>query len=822
MNTEKTVKELEKEQEAQLEIEQRIKPDESKQKEKKKKKIFRGHKWLFSGVFLSLIAAIVFTCFYGFFERQANANLDNPLESMDNMSYIYRNCYVLYRDLYNRQSLENADYMDLYLKPTEECEVSQDEDFLYKIQKMYENGYEEEDGYVTGWISGNSDFDDSDNSISKGILSVRGMQELYEVSNYLNNYFEDMEANFRLLNSNFDYVIQDTVTGEFVTNMSSPNINIRDQFFYVSFLFDEFGNVSVDGDVLGNDATRVRKYANAVIRDDSLYQLLDENAYYTEYQKYMQLAMPTNCRVTFCISKADWQQMTNDEHSTFYLYDDDEYLISFSQGAAYEFSNCSEVYLLMLLIMVFAAAFLPGVFVGEGWKENKICRPALELLLIVGYLLCVLSGFVVELVGWVKSGNAIDSILAYFTFEIAVFWWVYFVNILVLTVLFFGAWYIGICIRALRALGIKEYIKQRSFFYQIFPYVKQKLLGVYDTVVHFDVTKKANKLILKIVIVNAVILFVIGSLWVGGFTIAIIYSVILYCILRKYISDLQKKYSILLKATNEIAEGNLNVTIDEDLGVFEPFKPQIIRIQDGFKRAVEEEVKSQRMKTELITNVSHDLKTPLTAIITYINLLQEEDITEEQRKEYLNTLERKSLRLKVLIEDLFEVSKATSQNISLNIMDIDIINLVKQVQIEMSDKLTSANLDVRIQLPEEKYILPLDSQKTYRIFENLFGNIAKYAMPGTRVYVNANILRDGQNGDTGIEITLKNITAAELHVTPEELTERFVRGDSSRNTEGSGLGLAIAKSFTELQGGKFNIQLDGDLFKVTVSWKKPQ
>ena len=167
MNTEKTVKELEKEQEAQLEIEQRIKPDESKQKEKKKKKIFRGHKWLFSGVFLSLIAAIVFTCFYGFFERQANANLDNPLESMDNMSYIYRNCYVLYRDLYNRQSLENADYMDLYLKPTEECEVSQDEDFLYKIQKMYENGYEEEDGYVTGWISGNSDFDDSDNSISK-------------------------------------------------------------------------------------------------------------------------------------------------------------------------------------------------------------------------------------------------------------------------------------------------------------------------------------------------------------------------------------------------------------------------------------------------------------------------------------------------------------------------------------------------------------------------------------------------------------------------------------------------------------------------------
>ena len=218
------------------------------------------------------------------------------------------------------------------------------------------------------------------------------------------------------------------------------------------------------------------------------------------------------------------------------------------------------------------------------------------------------------------------------------------------------------------------------------------------------------------------------------------------------------------------------------------------------------------MKVELVTNMSHDLKTPLTAIITYVNLLKVEGITEEQRRDYLATLERKSLRLKGLIEDLFEFSKASSQNVTLNIMDVDIMNLVKQVAFEMSDKLGESGLDVRMNLTEEKVILPLDSQKTYRVYENLFGNIAKYALPGTRVYVN------GFRIDDTVVITLKNISAQEITVDSSELTERFVRGDASRNTEGSGLGLAIAKSFTELQGGVLELEVDGDLFKVTTTW----
>lgn len=271
----------------------------------------------------------------------------------------------------------------------------------------------------------------------------------------------------------------------------------------------------------------------------------------------------------------------------------------------------------------------------------------------------------------------------------------------------------------------------------------------------------------------------------------------------------RKNTRVLLKATGEIAKGNLDVVITEDLGVFQPFKPEIEKIQNGFKKAVDEEVKSQRMKTELITNVSHDLKTPLTAIITYVDLLKNEK-DEEKKKEYIDVLERKSLRLKVLIEDLFEISKASSKNVTLNIIDVDVVNLFKQVKFELEDKIKAANLEFRCTYPEEKVILPLDSQKTYRIFENLLVNIVKYAMPYTRVYVE--ITKEKEK----VRIRMKNVSATELNFNPEELTERFVRGDTARNTEGSGLGLAIAKSFTELQKGKLKIETEADLFKVEV------
>ena len=194
------------------------------------------------------------------------------------------------------------------------------------------------------------------------------------------------------------------------------------------------------------------------------------------------------------------------------------------------------------------------------------------------------------------------------------------------------------------------------------------------------------------------------------------------------------------------------------------------------------------MKTELITNVSHDLKTPLTAIITYVNLLKEEGITDEERENYINVLERKSMRLKVLIEDLFEVSKATSKNVKLELAKVDIISLLKQVRLELSERVEKSELDFRWNFQEEKVYLTLDSQKTYRIFENLLINILKYSLEGTRVYI------DVSDNEDIVTITMKKYFKGELNFNPGDITERFVRGGCFKeNTEGSGLGLAIVK-----------------------------
>jgi len=363
-------------------------------------------------------------------------------------------------------------------------------------------------------------------------------------------------------------------------------------------------------------------------------------------------------------------------------------------------------------------------------------------------------------------------------------------------------------------LGVKEYIRQYSFFYQIFPTMKKWWQKCKDEINQFNFEDDGTKLILKLVIGNFIIVAIMCCMWFVGAMIAVVYNFILFYVLANKYDKITKDYEILRKGTKRIAEGDLSTIITEDIGMFEPLKDDLTQIRDGFKKAVDEEIKSQRMKTELISNVSHDLKTPLTAITTYVELLKKEDITEEERKEYVATLDRKSQRLKVLIEDLFEVSKASSKDVLLNLMNVDIVKLMKQVVIEHKEKYDEAGLQLHWKVPEEKVELQLDSQKTYRVFENLFSNIQKYAMPHSRVYI------DVTDDDGQVSIIVKNMSAEPLNVAAEELTERFVRGDASRNTEGSGLGLAIAKNFTEAQKGSFEVCVDGDLFKTTLIWKK--
>lgn len=382
-------------------------------------------------------------------------------------------------------------------------------------------------------------------------------------------------------------------------------------------------------------------------------------------------------------------------------------------------------------------------------------------------------------------------------------------------------------------VGPVRWFKERTLTGKLGRALKKAASRTCRELEQIDFNEKSTRSILKIVGINFILLTVLCSLWFYGIFGLLVYSAVLYVILQKAYGRVREKYQNLLKVTNELAEGNLDVEITEDLGVFEPFRREIGKIQSGFKKAVDAEVKSQRMKTELITNVSHDLKTPLTAIITYVNLLKEPGITIQEREEYVQVLERKSLRLKALIEDLFEVSKANSQTMKLNLMEVDVVSLMKQVKLELSEQLSDSGIDFRFQLPEKRVVLTLDSEKTYRIFENLLVNIAKYGMPGTRAYVEieetgaqeksaGRVTEDGESRESRgeVRITMKNISAAELPKDADELTGRFVRGDQSRNTEGSGLGLAIVKSFVELQKGRFQVETEADLFKAVIVWKK--
>ena len=779
-------------------------------------------KWLIIGLIVSLAASGIFTACYGIFERRAESRrneqyIADPLETSNTITYLYQNCYLLYRDLYNKEHQTSLSYVELYMQPTEGNEWLNDD------RKRAEVAYGDTEELTI------PEGADPENYAAQGILAA-------QTGEYLEEHFNTLENSFGQLNNLYDYRIRDTQTGEILSNLADTDIVAEEQSFYLTFVFDAYGNDATLGNtVIGSDTTTLRKTAAEVIRNCGLTRMVDANMDTTidaGHNTMFRLEMPKNCEITFCISRQAAQSLGQNGQYIYYDQDMNNVSVYFSMGeyASYYLSGCQQMFLILALLIFLLALVLPGLGEERAWEKVMLLKLPVEAIVVI---LVVIAGIgseqVVGLVSWVRSGHALGTVLRGNSAQIQLLTIIltYALNVLAVAALFFIAWCLGVSLRAMRVQGARAYLRQHSLCYLLVPFWKKlwrgmkkgfsigrdKVVDVYHDAEHFDVTKDGKKLILRIVLWNALILVIVCSLPLGGLTIAIIYSVILYFLLRRYISKLQKKYGLLLKATNEIAQGNLNVTIEEDLGVFEPFKPQIYRIEEGFRNAVAEEVKSQRMKSELITNVSHDLKTPLTAIITYVKLLQEPGVTQEQRKEYLETLDRKALRLKALIEDLFEVSKANSRNITLDIRDVDIVSMVKQVEFEMEDKLTDAGLEVRMSLPEEKVIVPLDSQKTFRIFENLFGNIAKYALPGTRVYVN------GFTAKEDVTIILKNITAQELSVSGEELTERFVRGDTSRNTEGSGLGLAIAKSFTELQSGKFRIELDGDLFKVVLTWK---
>ena len=272
----------------------------------------------------------------------------------------------------------------------------------------------------------------------------------------------------------------------------------------------------------------------------------------------------------------------------------------------------------------------------------------------------------------------------------------------------------------------------------------------------------------------------------------------------------------LLEAGQRIAKGELDCKVDTSKlrGPFKEHGEDLNSITDGMNRAVGERMKSERFRTELITNVSHDIKTPLTSIINYVDLLEKEQPENEKMREYLEVLDRQSAKLKKLIDDLLEASKASSGSLSVNLTECELGILLDQMAGEYSEKLSAAGLELILTKPEASVKIMADGRHMWRIFDNLLNNICKYAQRGTRVYLD--LTADALKAT----VTFRNISATRLNISGDELTERFVRGDSSRNTEGSGLGLSIAQSLAQLQKGALDITVDGDLFKVVLRFDR--
>lgn len=297
----------------------------------------------------------------------------------------------------------------------------------------------------------------------------------------------------------------------------------------------------------------------------------------------------------------------------------------------------------------------------------------------------------------------------------------------------------------------------------------------------------------------------------GLFMILVIFNAIAVTVIVIFTAiQLQR----IKKGGERIADGDIDYKIDTAYMYpeFKSFCASLNNISRGMQNAVNEKMKSERMRTELITNVSHDIKTPLTSIINYVDLIKKEEPENEKIKEYIGVLDRQSVRLKKLIEDLVEASKASTGNLTVNLAECEAGVLLSQTVGEFDERLKNAGLTPVLNIPEEPVKIMADGRHLWRVFENLTGNVCKYSMPGTRVYMEL-VKRDGK-----AVITFKNISKYELNISGEELMERFVRGDKSRNTEGSGLGLSIARSLTELQRGEMRIEVDGDLFKVTLTF----
>ena len=609
-------------------------------------------------------------------------------------------------------------------------------------------------------------------------------------------------------------LIRNMSLGQLDENGTAKAEEILDKYlFYMVLDFDKDGNYSFKA-LHGIDADKCQTVMDNTVQE---WKVRSANLYkeYTDGSIKYNLPPIKNATFTIGLTKEGATQIVNAPYnSSINNYNGIYHLLSGDK--MHTLGQMTMVAVLIMCVYALVGFILPNSIRNDVFAMGSVIKVPIEVMVILVSLIA--SAFIainpLQLID-ISTSDSLENLLMQMVpiSATTASWGVVIGNLGYWMILFALCLMGGIYIRDIFSKEDRKVIFNSCITVRVVKWMISKVKKFFSWMNNLDLKDGYEKFILAALGVNFLAITICSSIWGFGIITGAIYSVILYGLIKKKFGKVLEDYKKLETITEDIANGDFGSVPKEDLGVFNPIKENLENIEKGFSAAVSEEVKSQKMKTELITNVSHDLKTPLTSIITYVDLLKKEGITEEERQKYLDTIDKKSNRLKFLIEDLFEVSKATSGNVKMNPMKVDVVSLIKQTLVELEDKLNAAHLEVKGNFPEEKVILELDSMRTFRIFSNLISNISKYSMPYTRVYIN--VKRDAEN----TEIEFKNISAEELNCDVENLTERFVRGDKSRNTEGSGLGLAIAKSFTELQDGKMKVSSDGDLFKVVLTFK---
>lgn len=633
------------------------------------------------------------------------------------------------------------------------------------------------------------------------VLSL-GEDVPYSIRSELEYVMEEelLTARADFINSpNFAYRITNTATGE-KTEGGDTSLFVKDHQMYSTFTYDADGNVTSTGDYVSTDFTYMSAYQ--LLKNSISISTSNARETYEIYGKsipksQIQLRVPQNLKAEFAIP----QNLT--ENNDIIWYNTENLVHGEMSGRFLAVTCCMMVFFIGLYILFYPVsveqevnpfAFMRKIKVEIKWAflGTVLCLAYIGMAFLGVYTMTGELQTALQMLG-IPYAELVPVVLQFIG--------------MMLTGLFTA---MGIFeIKYMLTSGFCRYWKEDSLIGSICGNVKRR----FEKLSEVDLSDKTDTVLLKYVLIQMVIVGVIACFWSFGIVLSVLYSVLLFFYIRKKLKKVQKDYQVLLKEAHQLADGRFDEEIIQDVGIFNALGEEFKNVRTGFEKAVCEEMKSQNMKTELISNVSHDLKTPLTGIKNYAELLGQNNVSEQDKQVYLENLQHYIDRLNNLIEDLFEVSKVNSGNIELNPVELNVVALIQQAQAETEDLLKQKNLTVILDAPENGIVQALDGDKTYRIFENLFTNIAKYTLPGTRVYVSATAQPEYT------EIVFKNISEAQMNFTPEEIVERFVRGDKSRHESGSGIGLAIVKSFTEVQNGTFSIEIDGDLFKAVVRFK---